>query len=157
MLQSSKMAAPSISILMRNTMPKRSFPGEYKKFRELLLLCIGGRSQRAFAQETGLSTFHLNKLINSPVIARPNRSTLFTLAEHSEGRVSYPELSEACGYSDPLSSSCEEPIKNCPCCGGDAGLLTGNSGVFVRCSACGLRTDVFPDAMTACRKWNSRV
>ena len=142
---------------MRDTMPKRSFPGEYKMFRDLLLLCIGGRSQRAFAQETGLSTFHLNKLINSQVIARPNRSTLFTLAEHSEGRVTYPELSEACGYSDPLSSSCEEPIKNCPCCGGDAGLLTGKVGVFVRCSACGLRTDEFPDAMEACRKWNARI
>lgn len=70
---------------------------EYREFRELLLKGIGSRSQLAFAEETGISKGHLNRLINNELISRPKKSTLINFAKHMT-TVTYAELLEACDY-----------------------------------------------------------
>ena len=43
--------------------------GEYKEFRELLRRGIGTRTQKAFAEEAGISKEHLNRLLNNKEIS----------------------------------------------------------------------------------------
>lgn len=69
------------------------------KFHVLLKTAIGeNRTQTSFAQDSGLSNGHINRMLNSPSISRPAISTLEKIASASYGRVSIYDLKEACGY-----------------------------------------------------------
>lgn len=76
---------------------------EYLDFRKLLRDAIGAaRTQQQFAEASGLSLGHLNRMLNNKEISRPALSTLEKIAKASEGRVSLFELRASCGYVDKL-------------------------------------------------------
>lgn len=67
-------------------------------FKELLRKAIGPfRSQAEFARQSGISTGHLNRMLNTDV-AKPETTTLHKIAACAEKRVSMEELMDACGY-----------------------------------------------------------
>lgn len=70
---------------------------EYKGFRELLRKGIGTRSQKEFATEAGISTVHLNRMLNNETINRPSRETLERLS-YSMRNITLNELLTSCGY-----------------------------------------------------------
>ena len=78
--------------------------GEYQKFRELLRRGIGTRTQKAFAEEVGISKEHLNRMLNNKEISRPSVHLLKSIASHMQ-TISERMLLEACGYEI-------EPIKD---------------------------------------------
>nr|WP_303181830.1 helix-turn-helix transcriptional regulator [Lachnoclostridium phocaeense] len=71
--------------------------GEYKEFRELLRRGIGTRTQKAFAEEVGISKEHLNRMLNNREINRPTISILRNMAGHMN-TITERMLLEACGY-----------------------------------------------------------
>lgn len=73
---------------------------EYKEFQRLLKKGIGARTQADFAEQTGITKYHLNRMLNAKLISQPNRSTLATLAKYL-ANVSYEELLIACDYDVP--------------------------------------------------------
>lgn len=70
------------------------------KFRKLLKKGIGLRTQKQFAEQTGLAKETINRMINFDTIPRPKLKTLETLADNMNS-VSREELMEACGYEVP--------------------------------------------------------
>lgn len=68
------------------------------KFRELLKKAIGGRTQKEFAEVSGLSYFNLNRMLKNDSNGVPKRSSLEKIAEASQGRVTASQLLYACGY-----------------------------------------------------------
>ena len=87
--------------------------GEYKEFRSLLRRGIGTRTQKAFAEEVGISKEHLNRMLNNKEIARPTITVLRNMASHME-TISEQMLLESCGYEiEPIeerAKRCEEEI-----------------------------------------------
>lgn len=70
----------------------------YREFRRLLRWAMRGKTQAAFAKESGITTVHLNRMLNMDVIAKPTKDTLEKIASAAEG-VTLAELLVACGYS----------------------------------------------------------
>lgn len=66
------------------------------RFRELLMLAIGERTQAVFAGASGLSREHVSRLLNSEEMGTPSKQTLLRIANASEGRVTYEQLEAAC-------------------------------------------------------------
>lgn len=87
--------------------------GEYKEFRSLLRCGIGTRTQKAFAEEVGISKEHLNRMLNNKEIFRPTITVLRSMASHME-TISERMLLESCGYEiEPIeerAKRCEEEI-----------------------------------------------
>lgn len=50
-----------------------------------------------------------------------------------------------------------EPLKPCPCCGGEARHFEKIGGMYVKCTTCGLQTDFCETKSEAEKKWNRRV
>lgn len=73
---------------------------EYREFRELLRGGIGSRTQKAFAEEAGISAEHLSRMLNHQTIFRPSIATLRKLAEHMR-YTSLADLMLSCGYVLP--------------------------------------------------------
>ena len=66
----------------------------------LIRKAIGNRTQKEFAQTSGLSQYNITRILtNKYNTSVPRRSTLRMIANASEGRVTYEELLEACGYT----------------------------------------------------------
>ena len=88
--------------------------GEYREFRELLRRGIGTRTQKAFAEEAGISKEHLNRLLNNKEISRPSAAILKNMASHMN-TITERMLLEACGYEiEPIADRvkrCEAAIK----------------------------------------------
>ena len=75
-------------------------PNYNEKALELIRTAIGNRTQKEFAEQAGISQYLLSRaLTNKFNTATPRRSTLQAIANASEGRVTYEELIEACGYT----------------------------------------------------------
>lgn len=70
---------------------------EYIEFRSLLRQAMGGMTQKAFADASGLSVEHLNRLLNSDVISRPSKSTLKKIVDVGAD-INPFDLYESCGY-----------------------------------------------------------
>lgn len=72
---------------------------EYKEFRKLLKKAIGfSRTQAEFAQKTGITPQHLNRLINNPLIGQPSKDTLIKIAGNADTPIPLNELFESCEY-----------------------------------------------------------
>lgn len=71
--------------------------GEYKEFRKLLRNGIGSRSQKQFAEETGISKEHINRMLNNKEIDRPTVGTLDKIAAAMD-TVALDDLLISCGY-----------------------------------------------------------
>lgn len=83
--------------------------GEYKEFRDLLRRGIGTRTQKAFAEELGISKEYLNRMLNNREISRPSAGLLKNMAAHMQ-TITERMLLESCGYTvEPI----EEKIKRC--------------------------------------------
>lgn len=76
---------------------------DYEVFHKLLKTAIGGRTQRQFAEECGITPTYLNRLLHTDTIT-PTPETLTKIAEHSE--VLMGDLMRACGY--PVQSAFEQ-------------------------------------------------
>lgn len=50
-----------------------------------------------------------------------------------------------------------EPLKPCPCCGGEARRFETLGGMYVKCTTCGLLTDLCISKSEAANRWNRRV
>ena len=74
---------------------------EFRKFRKLLDKAIGYKTQAQFAKEAGISAEHLNRMLNSPEINRPNKSTIKKLAAVAENAVTYKDFIDALNEEDP--------------------------------------------------------
>lgn len=70
---------------------------EYKEFRELLRKGIGTRSQKEFAAEAGISTVHLNRMLNNETINQPSKDTLERLS-YLMRNITLNELLVSCGH-----------------------------------------------------------
>lgn len=79
----------------------------YPKFQELLRKGIGTRTQKDFAEETGITKESINRMLNNELIPQPSMTTLRKIANHVSS-VSYNELLASCGYD---KVSVEEDIK----------------------------------------------
>lgn len=66
-------------------------------FTTLVMKALDGRTQKQFAEESGISPFNLNRLLNSDERV-PQRGTLAKIAEASRGKVTMTQLEAACGY-----------------------------------------------------------
>lgn len=73
---------------------------DQEKFRELLRKGIGLRTQKQFAEQTGIAHATINRMLNDDTISCPRLKTLETFADHMLS-VSLEELMEACGYEVP--------------------------------------------------------
>ena len=71
----------------------------YEQFRELLRKGMEGCTQREFADKIGMSTEHLNRMLNQTYIGKPARNTLERMASVMT-QVSLSDLLASCGYSD---------------------------------------------------------
>ena len=74
---------------------------KYQKFKNLLSLAIGTRTQNQFAKETGISPEHINRMMNLEKINRPSNLTLHKIASAAASGVSYNMLKEALDLDEP--------------------------------------------------------
>lgn len=79
----------------------------YPKFQELLRKGIGTRTQKEFAEETGIAKESINRMLNNELIPQPSLTTLRKIANHVS-IVSYNDFLVSCGYD---KVSVEEDIK----------------------------------------------
>lgn len=70
---------------------------EYTEFRELLKEAMNGKTQKEFAELSGLSTEHLNRMLKQDVIAQPSEQTLRKILKAAPLLNAY-RLYEVCGY-----------------------------------------------------------
>lgn len=71
-----------------------------KLFKELLRKGIGTRTQKEFANQTGITPATINRMLNDDTIPCPKVKTLETFASKMSN-VTLAELLEACGYDVP--------------------------------------------------------
>lgn len=71
-----------------------------KRFRELLKKGIGTRTQKEFAEQTGMAQATISRMFNDEVISCPKVKTLEVFAANMPN-VSLSELMSACGYKMP--------------------------------------------------------
>lgn len=69
----------------------------YPEFRELLRNGIGTRTQKEFAEETGIAKETINRWLNSQTISQPGRESLQKIAKHIRTHT-LNEFYTACGY-----------------------------------------------------------
>lgn len=70
---------------------------EYAEFRALLRRAMGGMTQKAFADESGISVEHLNRMLNNDLISRPSKTTLRKILAVATDINPY-DLYDACDY-----------------------------------------------------------
>ncbi len=73
---------------------------EFRTFRGLLYGAICNRTQAQFAKDTGISPEHLNRMLNSETIHRPNKQTLQRIATHAKNNITYNDLVTALNEED---------------------------------------------------------
>lgn len=73
----------------------------FTTFRGLLRGAICTRTQAQFANDSGLSAGHLNRLLNSETIARPSKQTLHKIAAAAKNGITYKMLKDALDSEDP--------------------------------------------------------
>ena len=95
------------SIIIRRCQMNNGFNPDL--LSEMILKAIGHRTHKAFAEETGLATAHLSRIIHKKYTYPPRKTTLVQIAKHSEGRVTEQMLFTACGYE--TSSLAEENVE----------------------------------------------
>lgn len=71
--------------------------GKYKEFQALLRKGIGTRSQKEFAEQVGIATAHLSRMLNNKEIPCPAKSTLIRIAKNTPA-VSLNDFLASCGY-----------------------------------------------------------
>lgn len=70
----------------------------YWEFRKVLMICMQGMTQKEYAELTGISQAHINRMVNQPVISRPQKALLQKMLRHLPAMVSPYELFASCGY-----------------------------------------------------------
>lgn len=73
----------------------------FPTFRGLLRDAICNRTQAQFANESGISSEHLNRLLNKETINRPTKSTLTKIASAAKNNITYQILQDALDKEDP--------------------------------------------------------
>lgn len=76
---------------------------------ELVRKAIGKKTQIQFSEETGISKFHVNRLINGKIDKAPRPKTLFAIAAAAENRVTFSQLLNAAGYDEKEEKSFQLP------------------------------------------------
>ena len=71
--------------------------GKYEKFRELLREGIGTRTQKEFAESTGIARETISRLLNKELIPQPERETLSRISKQIK-TCTMNDLLESCGY-----------------------------------------------------------
>lgn len=85
-------------------MPTQNFA----TFRSLLRGAICTRTQAQFANESGISTAHLNRMLNMDTIHRPSDTTLHKIAAAAKNGITYQDLRDALDKDEPGSVSPED-------------------------------------------------
>lgn len=73
---------------------------QYPEFRKLLRKAIGARSQAQFANESGISPEHLNRILNMEAIHRPTKSTLLKMSSVAKNGITYQMFEDALDMDD---------------------------------------------------------
>lgn len=73
----------------------------FPTFRGLLRGAICTRTQAQFANESGLSAEHLNRMLNADTIHRPSKQTLHKIASVAKNGITYQVLKDALDNEDP--------------------------------------------------------
>lgn len=73
----------------------------FPTFRGLLCGAICTRTQAQFANDSGISAEHLNRMLNADVIHRPTRATLMKIASAAKNGITYQDLKDALDKEDP--------------------------------------------------------
>ncbi|MBP5490114.1 MAG: helix-turn-helix transcriptional regulator [Lachnospiraceae bacterium] len=68
------------------------------KFTELVKKAIGDRTQKQFSEDTGLSIYYINRLINGKIDNAPRPNTISIIAAVAQNGVTSTELLKAAGY-----------------------------------------------------------
>lgn len=72
----------------------------FTSFRNLLRIAICNRTQAQFANESGISAEHLNRMLNAETINRPTRTTLTKIASAAKNGVTFQRLIDALDAED---------------------------------------------------------
>ena len=96
---------------MHATIEEEIKTGKFTTFRELLKKGIGLRTQKNFAEETGLSRGSINRLLNQDIIQRPTEKTLLILSSHMTS-VSANDLLSSCGYDIPKTHEVAAAVRD---------------------------------------------
>lgn len=80
----------------------------FETFRGLLRSAICTRTQAQFANESGISAVHLNRMLNADTINRPSKSTLHKIAAVAKNGITYQILKDALDKDDSSSISPED-------------------------------------------------
>ena len=74
--------------------------GKYdaEEFKELVKKAIGDRTQRQFSEDTGLSIYYINRLINGKIDKAPRPNTISIIAAVAQNGVTSTELLQSAGY-----------------------------------------------------------
>ncbi|MCR4656182.1 MAG: helix-turn-helix domain-containing protein [Lachnospiraceae bacterium] len=81
-------------------LPELDYEFDPQRFVKLLLEAKGRRTQAEYASQSGISTAHLNKIMNGSFVKPPTPATIKKLSLCADDRVSYEDLLRAAGY-DP--------------------------------------------------------
>lgn len=76
----------------------------YPTFRGLLRGAICNRTQAQFANESGISAEHLNRMLNAGKIHRPTKTTLLKIASAAKNGITYQTLLDALDKDDGVTS-----------------------------------------------------
>lgn len=72
----------------------------FKTFRGMLRAAICNRTQAQFANESGISAEHLNRMLNSETINRPTKTTLTKIASAAKNGITVQKLTDALDSED---------------------------------------------------------
>lgn len=70
------------------------------EFRSLLRKAIGRRTQAQFAQESGISSSHLNRMLNAPSIPAPTKQTLYKISSTAQNGITFDMLKKTLEQAD---------------------------------------------------------
>lgn len=80
----------------------------FETFRSLLRGAICTRTQAQFANDSGISAEHLNRMLNMDNICRPSKKTLQKIASAAKNGITFQDLKDALDKDDPNSVSPED-------------------------------------------------
>jgi len=114
---------------------------DFKKLANYVMLAKGNRSIDNFAADCKVSGDYMESVVRAKINCYPHMSFLKTISDNSDSRVSFKDLTLACGYSNYANNDLEQ-IKNISivrggiyfCNFGDSGIdseVVGHRPVFV--------------------------
>lgn len=83
----------------------------FETFRGLLRGAICTRTQAQFANESGISAEHLNRMLNMDIICRPSKKTLQKIAAVAKNGITFQDLKDALDKDDPNSVNPDDQVE----------------------------------------------